>query len=90
MFTLVTSNTFNKEVFSLRVVLKIIAVITTFFAILGLFYYISPTLFLRLMSFLPYSIQEAMFMDFLLRGGTGFWIFAIVSGILWFIISKMR
>ena len=46
MFTLVTSNTFNKEVFSLRVVLKIIAVITTFFAILGLFYYISPTLFL--------------------------------------------
>ena len=89
-FTLVTPDTSVRRSFSLRVVLSIIAVITTFFALLGLFYYISPTLFLRLMSFLPYSIQEAMFMDFLLRGGTGFWIFAIVSGILWFIISKIR
>jgi hypothetical protein len=74
----------------LRIVLTVVAVITTFFALLGLFYYISPTLFIRLMSFLPASIQEAMFWDFLLRGGTGFWIFVIVSGILWYIISRIR
>lgn len=73
----------------LRVVLTVIAVITTFFALLGLFFYISPTLFIELMSFLPASIQDAMFIDFLLRG-TGFWLFAIVSGILWYIISRIR
>ena len=78
-----------RRVFSLRIVLTVIAVITTFLALVGLFYYISPTLFIRLMSFLPDSIQEAMFIDFMLRG-TGFWIFAIVSGILWYIISKIR
>ena len=75
--------------FSLRIVLTVIAVITTFLALVGLLYYISPTLFIRLMSFLPASIQDAMFIDFMLRG-TGFWIFAIVSGILWYIISRIR
>ena len=74
----------------LPIVLTVVAVITTLFALLGLFYYISPTLFIRLMSLLPPSIQEAMFMDFLLRGGTGFWIFAIVSGVLWYIVSLTR
>jgi hypothetical protein len=74
----------------LRIILTVIAVITTFLALLGLFYYISPTLFIKLISFLPASIQDAMFIDFLLRGGTGFWIFAIVSGILWYIISRIR
>ena len=78
-----------RGVFSLRIVLTVIAVITTFFALVGLFYYISPTLFIRLMSFLPASIQEAMVIDFVFRG-TGFWIFAIVSGILWYIISRIR
>lgn len=73
----------------LRIVLIVIAVITTFLALVGLFYYISPTLFIRMMSHLPDSIQEAMLMDFILRG-TGFWIFAIVSGILWYIISRNR
>ena len=73
----------------LRVVLTVIAVITTFFALLGLFFYITPTLFIELMSFLPASIQDAMFIDFLLRG-TGFWLFAIVSGILWYIINRIR
>ena len=73
----------------LRAVLTVIAAITTFLALVGLLYYISPTLFIRLMSLLPESIQEAMFIDFMLRG-TGFWIFAIVSGILWYIISRIR
>jgi hypothetical protein len=73
----------------LHIVLTVIAVITTFLAFVGLFYYISPTLFIRMMSFLPASIQEAMLIDFLLRG-TGFWLFAIVSGILWFIISSIK
>ena len=73
----------------LRAVLTVIAAITTFLALVGLLYYISPTLFIRLMSFLPASIQDAMFIDFMLRG-TGFWIFAIVSGILWYIISRIR
>jgi len=73
----------------LRIVLTVIAVITTFLALLGLFYYISPTLFIKTMSFLPASIQEAMLIDFLLRG-TGFCIMAIVSGILLIIISDSR
>ena len=71
----------------LRIVLIVIAVITTFFALVGLLYIISPWLFINLMSLLPNSIQEWMLMDFILRG-TGFWIFAIVSGILWYIISR--
>ena len=75
--------------FPLRIVLTVIAVVTTFLALVGLLYYISPWLFIRLMSFLPTSIQEWMLIDFVLRG-TGFWIFAIVSGILWYIISKIR
>ena len=78
-----------RRFFPLRIVLIVIAVITTFLALVGLFYYISPTLFINLMSFLPASIQEAMLMDFILRG-TGFWIFAIVSGILWYIVSRIR
>jgi hypothetical protein len=73
----------------LRIVLIVIAVITTFLALVGLLYIISPWLFINLMSFLPNSIQEWMFVDFILRG-TGFWIFAIVSGILWYIISRNR
>jgi ABC-type Fe3+-siderophore transport system permease subunit len=89
-FIILLVDTIRRRRSPLRIVLTVIAVITTFFAILGLFYYISPTLFIRLMSFLPASIQEAMFWDFLLRGGTGFWIFAIVSGILWYIISRIR
>ena len=73
----------------LRIVLIVIAVITTFLALVGLLYIISPWLFINLMSLLPNSIQEWMFVDFMLRG-TGFWIFAIVSGILWYIISRNR
>jgi len=73
----------------LRAVLIVIAVITTFLALVGLFYIISPWLFINLMRLLPTSIQEWMLMDFVLRG-TGFWIFAIVSGILWYIISRIR
>ena len=71
----------------LRIVLIVIASITTFFAVVGLLFIISPWLFINLMSYLPTSIQEWMLADFLLRG-TGFWIFAIVSGILWYIISR--
>lgn len=73
----------------LRIVLIIIAVITTFLALVGLLYIISPWLFINVMRLLPTSIQEWMLMDFVLRG-TGFWIFAIVSGILWYIISRKR
>lgn len=75
--------------FPLRIVLTVLAVITTSLALLGLLFYISPSLFITLMSLLPASIQEAMFIDFVFRG-TGFWMFAIVSGILWYIISKIR
>jgi hypothetical protein len=88
-FIVLLVDTIRRRRSPLRIVLTVIAVITTFLALVGLFYYISPTLFIRMMSFLPTSIQEAMLMDFLLRG-TGFWIFAIVSGILWFIIGSIR
>jgi hypothetical protein len=71
----------------LRIVLIVIAVITTLLALVGLLYIISPWLFINLMRLLPTSIQEWMLMDFVLRG-TGFWLFAIVSGVLWYIISR--
>ena len=73
----------------LRIVLIVIAVITTFLALVGLLYIISPWLFINVMRLLPTSIQEWMLMDFVLRG-TGFWLFAIVSGILWYIISRKQ
>jgi hypothetical protein len=82
-------DTIRRRRSALRIVLTVIAVITTFLAFVGLFYYISPTLFIKMMSFLPASIQEAMLIDFLLRG-TGFWLFAIVSAVLWYIISRIR
>jgi hypothetical protein len=85
-----TVDTIRRRRSPLRIGLTIIAVITTFLAVVGLFYYISPTLFITMMSSLPPSIQNAMFVDFLLRGGTGFWIFAIVSGVLWYVISRIR
>ena len=74
----------------LRTILTIIAVITTCLAAIGVFFYISPTLFIGFMSHMPYAIQEATFMDFCIRGGMGFWIFAVVSGILWYFLSKRR
>jgi ribosomal protein L37AE/L43A len=85
-----TVDTIRRRRSPLRVCLTIVAVITTFLAVVGLFYYVSPTLFITMMSSLPPSIQDAMFIDFLLRGGTGFWIFAIVSGVLWYVISRIR
>jgi uncharacterized membrane protein YsdA (DUF1294 family) len=88
-FIVLIVDTIRRRRSPLRIALTVIAVITTFLAVVGLFYYISPTLFIAMMSFLPASIQDAMFVDFLLRG-TGFWLFAIVSGILWYIISNIR
>jgi hypothetical protein len=73
----------------LRIVLIVVAVITTFLALVGLLYIISPWLFINFMRLLPASIGEWWFADFILRG-TGFWIFAIVSGILWYIIGRKR
>jgi hypothetical protein len=79
-----------KKLYPLRIVAIIIAIITTLAAVLGLIYYISPTTTIRLISHLPSSWQDTLFTDFLLRGGTGFWVFLAVSILLWWVIPKIR
>lgn len=72
----------------LRIVLIIIAVITTFYALECLLYMIfSWTLIGILSHLIPASIREWMLIDFITQG-PGFWIFPIVSVILWRIISR--
>jgi hypothetical protein len=56
----------------------------------ALFVYLSPTVFIKLLGHLPPDIQEAVFVDIWLRGGTGLGVFVILSAILWYTRSKVR
>jgi hypothetical protein len=79
----------------LRLVLIVIAAVTTFYTLVGLLV-ITPS---RYYSYYVYVFWGRWLPEFILRWvdewivlvvieGPGFWIFAIVSGILWYIISR--
>lgn len=78
-----------RHLVSLRTLVTVLAAVTTAFALFGLLFYISPTLFAEVASVLPASVQDMMVVDYILRGGTGFWVFAIVSFVLWGIRSEV-
>jgi hypothetical protein len=79
-----------RKLYPIRIIVTIIAIITSLATIIGLIYYISPTTTFKLISYLPDSWQETIVMDFIFRGGTGFWIFLCVSVVLWWIIPRIR
>ena len=78
-----------RHLVSLRTLVTVLAAVTTALALFGLLFYISPTLFAEVASVLPASVQDMMVVDYILRGGTGFWVFAIVSFVLWGIRSEI-
>jgi len=73
----------RRRALTLRIFITTLAVIASIGAILGFIVLVSPTLALELLSKLPASIQNAIFWDIFMRGGTGFWSFLVVAGLLW-------
>lgn len=50
---------------------------------------VSPALFLVFVEMLPRAWQDALFMDFFLRGGSGFWEFLVLTFVLWALRSYL-
>ncbi|NLE90010.1 MAG: hypothetical protein GX602_03620 [Dehalococcoidales bacterium] len=69
----------------LKIIVTVFAIIFSIMACIGLIYFVSPMLTLTILSNLPADIQSALFLDFLLRGGTGFITSLIFSAVLWWI-----
>lgn len=79
----------NRSRFLLRSLVIIFALVFSVFALAGLVALISPTLAMALASKLPPDVQNVLFMDLLLRGGTGLWVFLILSGVLWWVQTRI-
>lgn len=75
--------------FLLRTLVTIVAVCMSALALVGLIAFISPSLAITLASKLPPDIQEILFWDLILRGGTGLWVFIIISGALWWARTRI-
>jgi len=75
----------RRKAFLLRSLVTLFALLFSALALLGLVAFISPSLFIVLMEKLPTGLQEAILLDIFLRGGTGFWVFLIFAGILWWV-----
>jgi len=79
---------YYKRHYPLRTFVTILAVIFSILALGAFIAFLSPMMFIKLLSYLPGDIQDIIFMDLFLRGGTGLWIFVIISAILWYIEAK--
>lgn len=75
--------------FLLRTLVTLFAVVFSVLALAGLVAFISPTLALTLGSKLPQDVQAILLTDILLRGGTGLWVFLILSGVLWWVRTRI-
>lgn len=75
--------------FLLRALVVILALVFSIFALAGLVAFISPTLAMGLASKLPSDIQGVLLTDLFLRGGTGLWVFLILSGVLWWVQTRI-
>lgn len=75
----------RRGAFFLKILVTIFAVVAIIGALAGFIALVSPTLFMDLLSKLPMNVQQVLFTDLLFRGGTGFWSFLIVSGLLWWL-----
>ena len=81
---------YHKRHYPLRTFITILAIIFTVVALAAFIGFLSPMMFIKLLGYLPPDIQNAIFMDIFLRGGTGLWVFVIISGILWYVRGKIR
>lgn len=79
----------RRDRFLLRSLVILFALVFSLFALAGLVAFISPTLAMSIASKLPPDIQNVLFMDLLLRGGTGLWVFLVLSGILWWVQTRI-
>jgi hypothetical protein len=76
--------------FLLKLLVAVLAVVFSILALAGLLAFISPTLAIALGSKLPEDVQLILLTDILLRGGTGLWVFLILSGVLWWVWTRIR
>jgi hypothetical protein len=65
------------------------AVASTVLLVLSVIPLVSPALFMVVVERLPRAWQDALFMDFLLRGGSGFWEFLVLTFVLWALRSYL-
>ena len=75
--------------FLIRSLVIILALVFSVFALAGLVAFISPTLAMALASELPPDVQDVLLMDLILRGGTGLWVFLVLSGVLWWVQTRI-
>lgn len=66
-----------------RSLLTVCAVVATVLTGLAAVPLVSPSLFMAMVALLPPAVQDALFWDFFLRGGSGLWEFAGLAIILW-------
>ncbi len=81
---------YHKSHYPLRTLVTLLAIIFSILALGAFIAFLSPMMFIKMLSYLPGDIQDIIFMDLFLRGGTGLWIFVIISAILWYIKGKIR
>ena len=74
----------------LKIILVVVALVVTAFTILGLIGMISPTTYLHILDALPSEIGEQLFVDYILKGGTSFWVSLAAAVILWWLVSKIK
>ena len=75
--------------FLLKTFVTLFALVFSVLALVGLIAFVSPTLALTLGSKLPEDVQAILLTDVLLRGGTGLWIFLVLSGVLWWVRTRI-
>jgi hypothetical protein len=73
----------------LRTLVTVLAVIFAILALGAFVAFLSPMMFIKLLGYLPPDIQDMIFFDILLRGGTGLWAFVVIAGILWYVRGKI-
>jgi len=75
-------------------VLTVMACVATALLVFASIPLVSPSLFIALIEKLPVEYQDALFMDFLMRGGTGFWEVLILTVLLWglrqYLVGRLR
>ena len=75
--------------FLLKTLVIVFALAFSLLALAGLIAFTSPTLALFIGSKFPKDIQGILLTDWLLRGGTGLWVFLVLSGVMWWVWTRI-
>ena len=65
-----------------------LAIVTSLAALVGFIEFVSPTISIGLIMKLPEDFRDILLSDLFLRG-TGFWSFLMLSGLLWWLRTKL-